>query len=328
VGDIFKAISTGFARFVFAWLTPSVVTVGIFAVFLWPEVQSTSPFRPMSHVTGEGATAAAIIFTFSVVVLAVTFAYASLPIYRILEGYSLPGFLRRPLLRRQQREFARVRALERRFVTTGKMPTGVTIDDFRRFPESPNNVRATRLGNALTAMESWASERYHLDSLLMWHELQGVSRASVRRDTDEGRAPVDFFVSSIAHMALLFVASVVIAALLPHAGIRASVIAVAALLVIPASYRLAVKNMVDWAQSVKAMVNLGRADLANALGLHIPARLEGERRMWLMHYWAVELNQPKYLERYNRYRRPRAATRSPADAERSSRSTATPKVGA
>ncbi len=110
----------------------------------------------------------------------------------------------------------------------------------------------------LTAMESWASERYRLDSLLMWHELQGVSRDSVRRGTDEGRAPVDFFVSSIAHMALLLIASLLIAALMPQARVRAVVIAATALLVIPASYRLAVKNMVDWAQSVKAIGKPGQ----------------------------------------------------------------------
>jgi hypothetical protein len=313
VGDIFKAISAGFSSFVFAWLTPSLVTVGIFVIFLWPDVRTASPFRPVSHVTGANATAATLVFAFSVVVLAVTFAYASLPIYRILEGYSLPGFLRRPLLRRQLRRFATVREAERRYAATGKMPPGTGIEDFRRFPENRGAVRATSLGNALAAMESWGSERYNLDTLLMWHELYGVSRDNVRRDTDEGRAPVDFFVSSIAHMALLFAGSIVIAALMPQARIRALVIAVVALLVIPASYRLAVKNMIDWAQSVKAMVNLGRADLADALGLRIPPELQRERRMWLLHYWAVEQNQPRYVERYNRYRRP--AIRAPRPRE-------------
>jgi hypothetical protein len=305
MGDIFQAISAGFARFVFAWVTPSLVTVGVFAIFLWPEVRVTSPLRPVSQVTGQNATAAALVFTFSVVVLAVTFAYASLPIYRILEGYSLPGFLRRPLMRRQQREYSRVRDAERRYAATGKMPAGMTIEDLRRFPEKQTAVRATSLGNALAAMENWSSERYNLDALLMWHELYGVSRDSVRRDTDEGRAPVDFFVSAIAHMTLLLVASVAIAATVPHARVRALVIGVAALLVIPASYRLAVKNMIDWAQSVKAMVNLGRVDLARAMGLRIPIQLKGERRMWQLHYWVVEMNQPRLIDRYDLYRRRR-----------------------
>jgi hypothetical protein len=324
MGDIFQAISAGFARFVFAWVTPSLVTVGVFTIFLWPEVRATSPLRPVSQVTGQNATSAALVFTFSVVALAVTFAYASLPIYRILEGYSLPGFLRRPLMRRQQREYCQVRDAERRYAATGKMPAGMTIEDFRRFPEKQTAVRATSLGNALAAMENWSSERYNLDTLLMWHELYGVSRDNVRRDTDEGRAPVDFFVSSIAHMTLLFVGSVVIGATMPHARVRALVIAVAALLVIPASYRLAVKNMIDWAQSVKAMVNLGRRDLAEALGLRVPVQLKGERRMWQLHYWVVEMNQPRLIDRYDLYRGRRKRAK-PRSARSGSQPAPTPK---
>ena len=311
MGDIFKGISAGFARFVFAWVTPSLVTVGVFAIFLWPQVQDTVPFRPLSRLTAHGVTTAAIVFGFAVATLAVTFAYASLPIYQLLEGYSLPRILRRPLLRRQQREFARVRALELRFAATGVLPKGVSIDDFRKFPESLDGVQATSLGNALKAMETWATERYHLDSQLMWHELQGVSRDTVRRDTDEGRAPVDFFISSIAHMALLFITCLLIIGLVPQARVRAVVIAVVALLIMPASYRLAVRNMVDWAQSVKAMVNLGRIDLANALGLSVPATLEDERTMWSAYYYAIELNQSRHMWSYNSFRRPAGTASKP-----------------
>jgi hypothetical protein len=313
MGDIFKGISAGFARFVFAWVIPSLVTVGAFAIFLWPQVQNTSPFRPLSRLTSHGATTAAIVFGFAVATLAVTFAYASLPIYQILEGYTLPRFLRRPLLRRQQRKFARIRAHELRFAATGVLPADVSVDDFRKFPESLEKVQATSLGNALKAMETWATERYHLDSQLMWHELQGVSRDTVRRDTDEGRAPVDFFISSIAHMALLFTACLLITGLVPQARVRALVIALVALLIMPASYRLAVRNMVDWAQSVKAMVNLGRIDLANALGLSIPVTLEDERTMWSAYYYAIELNQSQHLWSYNSFRRPAGMVLKPKD---------------
>lgn len=327
MGDLFKAISAGFSTFVFAWVIPSLVTVGAFAIFLWPQVQNTSPFRPLSRLTGHGATTAAIVFGFAVATLTVTFAYASLPIYRILEGYSLPRFLRRPLLRRQQREFARVRALELRFAATDVLPKGVSIDDFRKFPESLESVQATSLGNALKAMETWAVERYYLDSQLMWHELQGVSRDTVRRDTNDGRAPVDFFVSSIAHMALLFITCLLIIGLVPQARVRALVIALVALAIMPASYRLAVRNMVDWAQSVKAMVNLGRTDLANALGLSIPATLEDERTMWSAYYYAIELNQSKHLWIYNKFRRP-ASTTSRPEGEAGTQPTITQKTDA
>jgi hypothetical protein len=303
VGDLFNALSGGLARFVFAWIMPSLISVGIFSIFLWPAVEDTRVFAPIQHAASKGTGAAAIVFSFFVLTLAVTFAYASLPIYQVLEGYSLPSFLKKPLLRRQRREFLRFKELERRFLLTQKMPRGVTIDDFRRFPSSLESVRATRLGNALTAMESWASDRYHLDSQTMWHELQGVSNDRVRRDTDDGRAPVDFFVSAIAHMVSLVVICIAVAAFLQEARIRAVTIALIALSTLPLSYHLAIRNMIDWSLSVKAMVNLGRAHLADALGLEMPAKLQDERQMWSAHYWAVELNQARYFKKYNSFRR-------------------------
>jgi hypothetical protein len=315
VGDIFKAISTGFARFVFAWITPSLVSIGVFSIFLWPVVERTSVFQPIRQLTNKGAGAAAIVFAFAVIVLSVTFAYASLPIYQVLEGYSIPRFVQRPLLRRQQRKYVRLKELERRYLLTRIMPPQVTIDDFRAFPSSLEDVRPTRLGNALTAMESWATERYHLDSQIMWYELQGVSSDSIRKDTDEGRAPVDFFVCSIAQMFTLATACLGIAIVIPQARVRALSIAFIAILTMPGSYRLAVRNVLDWSQSVKAMVNLGRVGLANALGLEMPAQLEAERRMWSAYYWAIELNQRAYFRRYNSFRRPPGASISYGTAD-------------
>ena len=51
------------------------------------------------------------------------------------------------------------------------------------------------------------------------------------------------------------------------------------------------------------MVNLGRVELANSLGLKMPDKLEDEQEMWSAHYWTVELNQPRYFKSYNRFRR-------------------------
>lgn len=185
----------------------------------------------------------------------------------------------------------------------------MTVDDLRGFPSSLESVRATRLGNALTAMESWSRDRYHLDSQLMWYELQGVSNDQVRRDTDEGRAPVDFFVSAIANMLFLSAAALATAFMVPEVRLRAAIIGVLAALSMPASYHLAVRNLVDWAQSTKAMVNLGRLELAKALGLDMPKQLEDERKMWAAHYWAVEINDASSLTAYNSFRRsPEAQT--------------------
>jgi hypothetical protein len=303
LADVFKTISAGLARYVWAWLIPSLISVGVFTIFLWPMIERTTIFSPLRHAARSGSVVAAFIFGFVVLTMSILIAYSSLPIYQILEGYSIPAFIRRPLLRRQQRAFVRLQAEQRRYVLG--LPTNVTADDFRKFPQRIGSVRATRLGNALSAIEHWGRDRYGLDTQTMWYELYGVSADQVRRDAEDGRSPVDFFVSMIANMCALILASSTCLIFAPATRVRAGVIIIVALAAIPASYNLAVRNVVDWSLSVKAMVNIGRVNLAEALSLDMPRTLEKEREMWSAHFWTVEVNQDAYLASYNSFRRPR-----------------------
>ena len=316
MSDLFKAISTGFARFVFAWIVPSLINVGVFTIYIWPSVQNTDLFKPIQAIVATSDASAIIVFGFLVLVIAVMVAYASLPIYQVLEGLSLPTPIRTPLIRRQRKKYIRIKEIEKRFALTQVLPPGVTVDDFRRFPADIGSIRATRLGNALAAMESWGRERYYLDSQTMWYELHSVSSDRVRKDIDEGRAPVDFCVSAIAHMFILSIVCVVTAVAVPEARTRALIIAILASFSIPISYKLAVRNVIDWAQSVKAMVNVGRVDLAASLGLNMPDKIEKEREMWSAHYWAIELNQERHFESYNWFRQPTIPVPPRSEAER------------
>jgi hypothetical protein len=309
---IFKSLTSGFARFVFAWIPPSLISVGTFVIFLWPTMKDRGILRSLSQSFHGNTLVGLLIFAFVVMTVSILSAYSALPIYQVLEGYSLPSFLKKPLLRRQQKRFIRIRAAERRYVATEQLPHGIAVEDFRSYPDDLHSVRATRLGNALTAMEAWGRDRYSLDSQTMWYELAAVSSSSVRQDVEEMRGPVDFFVSAITNMCVLLVTCVVAEILVPASRVRSSVIAVAAVLVAIMSYRLALRNALQWSQSVKAMVNLGRISLATSLGLQLPPTLEAEREMWGAHYWTVEFNQREFLPQYNSFRQPPPPPRSPA----------------
>jgi len=272
-------------------------------------IDRATVFNPLRQAARSGSIVAAFIFGFVVLTMSILIAYSSLPIYQILEGYSIPAFIRRPLLRRQQRAFVRMQAEQRRYVLG--LPANVTADDFRRFPQRIDYVRATRLGNALTAFEHWGRDRYGLDTQTMWYELYGVSADQVRRDVEDGRSPVDFFVSMVANMCALILASAVCVVFAPPTRIRAAIIIFVAVAAIPASYNLAVRNVVDWSLSVKAMVNIGRVHLADALSLEMPATLDEEREMWSAHFWTIEVNQDAYIASYNSFRR-RRGYRPPA----------------
>jgi hypothetical protein len=314
--ELFKAISGGLARFVFAWMTPSVIALGLFAIYVLPGIEDGSAVRPVLSAGSDSVLTAGILFAFFVLTTSVLFAYASLPIYQVLEGYLIPRPLANRLRRRHLRRFHRLQVIERRFRVTNQLPPGVSTDDFRlNYPRDAASVRPTRLGNALTAMEHWSATRYQLDSQVMWYELQAISNPNVRQDVDQGRAPVDFFISFIAHMALLAVVALPVGLFTSQRS--ALVVGALAVASLPLSYRLAVRNMVDWSQSVKAMVNVGRAPLALALNLRLPSTLDEEREMWSAHYHVIELANEAHLEAYDSFRLPEPpAPRQPSPFRR------------
>lgn len=314
MGDLFGAVSGGFARFVFAWALPTLISVGLFCLFVWPDVITEEPVSGVAARAGSSGLASAIVFTFVVLTITVVLAYSQLAIYQLLEGYTLPSAVRRPLEKRHQRRHARLYALRQRWQATGELPSGFDLDSLLEYPSDVSSVRATRLGNALSAAEGWSRDRYYLDTQTMWYELLGVASEDVVRHTEEGRAPVDFFVSAIANAVLLAVTCLAVSFSLGSSS--ALVLAVVALSTTPLAYRLAVRNALDWNLAVKALVNLSRHDLAGKMGLRIDQRLEDERDMWRSHYWAVEANddRPHIVQRYDGYRVPptRNVTEPPA----------------
>ena len=302
MGDIFKVITGGLSKFVVAWLLPSIVSLGLFSLFLWPNISSSLPFQPILRVVDNGPIAAGLVFAFFVLLISMSFAYSSLPIYRLLEGFTLPRVLRVRLQRRHIRRWHTLRTLEERAKTQGIALPGTLKERLDEYPVSRENIRATRLGNALTAMESFGTTRYGLDSQSLWYELQSVVPETTRKYTEDGRAPVDFFVSSIAHMTVLSLSSLVVG--LVKGDPSLVIVGVAAALTLPLSYRLAVKNVKDWSGSVRALVNLGRRPLAQQMGLRMPQELVEERNMWASFLWAVERLDVDSVGFYDLYRIP------------------------
>jgi hypothetical protein len=300
MGDLFKALSSGFARFVLAWIAPSVLTLGLFCLFVLPEVKQFWLVTQVLAPTRNNQFASVVVFAFFVLFFSVLFAYTAAPIYRLLEGYTLPKWLRRRLLRRQLRTWRRVRAIELRYRVTGKMSSNLDFELIDSYPHRQSEVQATRLGNAMRAMETFGVTRYGLDSQALWYELQGVAPEGTRRDTEEGRIPVDFFVSSLAHMTTLGVVAIAVAVATGTA--LPAFVGVFALATTPFAYRMAIENIAEWAAATKALVNLGRLDLATHLGLRMPNTLADEREMWDAYVAVIEENDPSESETYDRYR--------------------------
>jgi hypothetical protein len=298
--DLFKSLQGGLGRFVLGWLVPSAVAVGLYVLFAvpglvrrWPSLKGTVPKSP-NGLIGVG------VFTLAVLTLTVIFAYASLPIYRLLEGYTLPRPLAKVLLRKQLREWRRLQIMAGRTQARHNR-RAINIERLQDYPERREYILPTRLGNAFRAMETYGSTRYLLDSQTLWYELQAVIPSQLRSDVVDGRASVDFFISAVSHCILLAVTSG--SAFLAAGDLSALWLAIGSAVLVRPAYLGAVKNMADYRFSVQAAVNLGRLPLATSLGFTLPQTVNEEMQLWAtVTAFISGGHKPEYRRILNRYR--------------------------
>lgn len=202
------------------------------------------------------------------------------PLYRILEGYLLwPAWLYTRACHRQRT--VRQRTADR-LATPGTplLKRALLQERLSRYPVDDAQMTPTRLGNAIRRFEEYGHDRYRLDTQILWNELSGVVPEQARRQVDTARTNVDFFVALLyGHGAVLLCATGSLASHHAHRTVLAFTIAVLGAF-IPLWYRAAVAATDEWAATIRAVVNLGRKPLAEALGLVLPQDLADERTMW------------------------------------------------
>jgi hypothetical protein len=323
-GVLQGALSGGRALLV-GWFLPSLINLLIFGFVIVPRV---SGFRDFAGPAGSEAARSAVFALVGTAVLGLVLAGLQTPLYRILEGYL--GWPE-PLLRaRRLRQLARKHLLQNRleaaYLVSREATDSLsdadrqTLNDFRshpvtgrfvatdackgpvwlslleerlcRFPSDDDQVTATRLGNAIRRFEEYGYDRFRLDTQVLWHELNAVVSESTRKQAEDARTNVDFFVC------LLYGHVLVAASACVALGIGSPIrpwLVVGAIIGLPLManvwYRVAVVATDDWAGAVRAMVNLGRQPLAKSMGLTLPKTLDDERTMWTL---TVELARVPY----------------------------------
>lgn len=302
MGDFVKSLSGGLARFALAWMTPAVVTLGLAVLVLRPQLKQIPLASDLFQAASPGGVTGIAIFLGVALSIAVFLAYSSLPLYRLLEGYYLPRAFALAWKARHQQRRERLLGLREIEEESGIRPKGYSEELLMAYPDDPQFVMPTMLGNALRTLERFGVTRYGCDSQLLWYELQAVAPASIRQDTHEGRAPVDFFVSAIGCLGLLVVLCLALAVVVDD-RVSPIILALVSVILLRGAYSGAVRNMKDWAASVKALVNLCRFDVADRMRLDVPWWLEGERHMWEQYIGAIEFNDSAFSGRYDDYRR-------------------------
>lgn len=307
------------------WFLPSLINLLILGSVVFP---GFSGFHALGASGHSPALRPAVFTLTGTTVLGLALAALQTPLYRILEGYlAWPERLFRAGHRRQvadkhllqnrldAAELARrekggaltdaERHLLDRFrahPVTGRFtdsdarkgPVWRSVLDERlhRYPISDAQVTPTRLGNAIRRFEEYGFDRFRLDSQVLWHELNAVVPDAARKQVEDARANVDFFVCLlVGHLLVAVAACAELAAGSPARPWLETAVIAGLLILAVAWYRVAVAATDDWAGAVRAMVNLGRPPLAAALGLELPGLMADERTMWAL---VTELARERY----------------------------------
>ncbi|MEU5541451.1 hypothetical protein AB0G85_03525 [Streptomyces sioyaensis] len=337
MGDIAKGVLGGGWSLLVGWILPTAINFGILAITVGPSLRQV-PVADQIFTASPGAKA--LLLLIASVLTGLILNALQVPLYRVLEGYLLwpPRlYARRSRHHRKRRseladELTRTRrarraavervqsadAAQRPLTPDGEAPAAPDPRDevltatqqallgerLARYPVQDDQVTPTRLGNAIRRLEEYGYDRYRLDSQVLWNELTAMAPEQARRQVDTARTSVDFFI------ALLYGHTVLVAMALCATSVDSAdppvLLGTAGVLcaLCPLWYRAAVAATDEWAAAVRALVNLGRHPLAQAMGLDLPQDIAEEREMWRM---VSRMSRSRFHDRavaLNRFRSP------------------------
>ncbi|MFE2477735.1 hypothetical protein [Streptomyces sp. NPDC059389] len=278
MGDIAKGVLGGGWALIVGWILPTALNVAVFLFAVAPSLRQTAA---IGRVWPDTANQTALLLLCAAVLLGIVLNALQTPLYRVLEGYLLwPSWAYGRGCRRQR---ARKEVIVDLIANPGSrtpVQRALLNEQLLRYPVDDGQLAPTRLGNAIRRFEEYGHNRYRLDTQVLWNELSAAAPGQARRQVETSRTSADFFVALLYGHAVVAVLALIA---LTATDAERPLLAVAALALsalIPLWYRSAVYATDEWAAAVRAMVNLGRKPLAEALGLVLPQQLSEERTMW------------------------------------------------
>lgn len=302
MSEVVKGAIGGAWGLIVGWILPVLIGLVLFAYVVAPSLEGVSAY---ASVVGSVSVEGALVLVISSIVFGLVLSTLQTPLYRVLEGYVLwPGWLRD-----QRRDAHRRRRDELRDAASGSgeasltLDRGLALERYLRYPVNDSQIAPTRLGNNIRRFETYGEDRYHLDTQVLWYALRAAAPESLVKEVDAARSGVDFFVCSCWVTIALGVSALVTLRAPGSDTATLVIVAVAAVAVAVATYVAAVAATDSWASAVRALVDVGRKPLADALGLEMPARLEDERTMWRSVAWlTVYPYDPLTAVSVNRFR--------------------------
>jgi hypothetical protein len=278
VADLVNSVLGGARSLIVGWILPVFVSLQIINLLILPELSQTRFITKFAH---QSSASQQLAFLAIAVVSGLVLAAIQSPLYRILEGYTL--WPRKIADHRIKKHQSRKRRLDEEYNTVAQTNSGVRAgliyERAARYPVKEEQFAPTMLGNAIRRFETYAGDRYQLDSQLLWHHLTAAAPDRAITSVDNARTNVDFFVCFLYGGALI--AALGIGVTLSDArSTRSALAIVIGVLIAAICYQLAVIATDQWSAAVRALVDHGREQVAAAFGLTIPPSFDDERYMW------------------------------------------------
>ena len=151
------------------------------------------------------------------------------------------------------------------------------------YPENPQQVMPTRVGNALRKMETYGSQFFGIDPLNLWYELYSVAPMPVRGAVEDAELECDSFVCLMYSVAALGTAAALGGLwrqLTGSPSLRLWIVAGLSVVAVWFLHRALLTAIDEWSAAIRAMVNTGRKPLREKLGLPEPKTAKEEIDLW------------------------------------------------
>ena len=276
--DLVKGVLGGAWALIIGWILPTFLSLQLIAWSILPSWTSSDTIRGFTGTSTAGRQA---ILLAVAAVLGLVLAAVKTLLYRILEGYLLwPQWLASWSTKHQFTRQRRYKAKSDNALQENKtIRYALLYAKVLRFPAAENQFAPTGLGNAIRRFEHYASDRYNLDSQLLWHHLAAAAPDRLLKAQDDAHTNVDFFVCVVYGSCAATVGAVV-TLILRTPDDRLWFALMAGIFAARIAYHLALVATDEWDGTVRALVDHGRLGVAKAFGLEVPHHLADERGMW------------------------------------------------
>jgi hypothetical protein len=303
VSELFKAALAGAWTWVITYLFPASLALGLAGATLSTLEPSSAAVEAIEDWSAGYQTAAAVA---AAVLLAMVLAGLNNGLHRVLEGYVLIPRSKRLWDWLVQRQVDRCKKLKEKIeAATGSDPgselrKALLRERLQDYPVDHSEFGPTRYANSVRTMETYAVSRFQLDSQYLWGELTASTPEAARTAEEDARSFVDFLVNLVFLTGTLVVGAGAYTA--AERDLRWLFVTAAFAAVTFLWNRLLHAAVRSWRSATRAVVDLGRAPLADALKLSLPVSIEREQEMWKTLVWALRDRHEPSITQLQRFR--------------------------